>query len=102
MTHEYGFKSPLVISGYKLHKKPLFFMQAVFRIAEIFLSWPIWASSNCFSTTTKRRESMSTLKKVLAEKIAAHRPRVTKLVKEYGDVVPVSYTHLTLPTICSV
>lgn len=30
---------------------------------------------------------MSTLKKVLAEKIKAHRPRVTKLVKEHGDVV---------------
>ncbi|MDA3902907.1 MAG: citrate (Si)-synthase [Desulfuromusa sp.] len=30
---------------------------------------------------------MSTLKKVLAEKIAAHRPRTTRLVKEFGDVV---------------
>ena len=30
---------------------------------------------------------MSTLKKVLAEKIAAHRPRITKLAKQYGDVV---------------
>ncbi|MEE4253771.1 MAG: citrate (Si)-synthase, partial [Desulfuromusa sp.] len=29
---------------------------------------------------------MSTLKKVLAEKIAAHRPRTTRLVKEFGDV----------------
>ena len=29
---------------------------------------------------------MSTLKEVLAQKIAEHRPRTTKLVKEYGDV----------------
>ncbi len=29
---------------------------------------------------------MSTLKEVLAQKIAEHRPRTTKLVKEFGDV----------------
>jgi len=29
---------------------------------------------------------MSTLKKVLTQKIDAHRPRITRLVKECGDV----------------
>jgi len=36
--------------------KNCFFISFIFRIAEIFLSWPIWASSNCFNNHKKERE----------------------------------------------
>ncbi len=38
-------------------------MQSTFRIAEIFLSWPRWVSSNCYSQPQKEREYVNNTEK---------------------------------------
>ena len=56
---------------------------------------PIMITSNCTTVFTKMKAKIS-------RGIAAYRNVNTTATAPYADSIPVSYTHLTLPTIYSV